>query len=232
MTADERHRVQSFLARFNRIDAQLRRKLGVSRQQGNFGSVVKRFTQEHPNLIDTDMLRTLAAIRNALVHETLGESDYCIVPTRSVIKQLDQLLEQLVAPLRVIPTFRTKVRTVSIGDGLIHVLGLIRQCDFSQFPVYDNSHFVGLLTENGITRWLATCGDGSAVANLDSIVVAQLLKREESDETCRVVAAAEEVQVVRAMFANQPLLEAVLITDSGHARSPLKGIITRWDMLR
>ena len=232
MTADERQRVQSFLARFNRIDAQLRRKVGLSRQDGGFGSVINKFARDYPNLVDADVLRTLAAIRNALVHETIGESDYCVVPTRSVIQQLDQLLDQLVAPSRVIPTFRTKVQTVRVEDGLPYVLRLIKRCDFSQFPVYDSSDFAGLLTENGITRWLATCADRRTVDNFDAIQVTQLLKREESTDTCRFVAATEEVRIVRAMFANQPLLEAVLITDSGYARSPLKGIITRWDMLR
>ena len=91
MTADERQRVQFFLARFNRIDAQLRRKVGLSRQDGGFASVIKKFARDYPNLVDADVLRTIAAIRNALVHETLGESDYCVVPTRSVIQQSDQL---------------------------------------------------------------------------------------------------------------------------------------------
>lgn len=232
MTAEEKRRVQSFLARFNRVDTQLRRRLGLSRRDGTFNAVVTRFTRTYPNVVDADVLYTLAAIRNALVHETLSESEYCVVPTHSVSQQLNELLDQLVAPVRVIPTFRQKVETVTPEDTLTNVLELIKRRDFSQFPVYKNYEFVGLLTENGITRWLAGCARGNSVPDLSNVRVVQLLRREESDETCAFVPAAEEVRSIRGMFANQTLLEAVLITDNGHSRPPLKGIITRWDMLR
>ena len=175
---------------------------------------------------------TLAAIRNALVHEALSESDYCVVPTHSVSQQLDQLLDQLVAPLRVIPTFRQKVETVTPEDALTTVLELIKYRDFSQFPVYKDYQFVGLLTENGITRWLAACTREKPIPDFSNVRVMQLLRREETNKTCAFVAATEEVRSVRGMFANQPLLEAVLITDNANSRPPLKGIITRWDMLR
>ncbi len=232
MTAEERQRIQSFLARFNRIDAQLRRKLGVLRRDGTFNAVVNKFVRSYPDVIDADVLYTVATIRNALVHEALSESDYCVVPTRSIIHQLDHLLDQLVAPLRVLPKFATKVATVTPEAALTDVLEVVKQRDFSQFPVYKNYEFFGLLTENGITRWLAACTGSKSVPNFRNVRVLQLLRREESNDTCAFVSGAEEVRAVRASFANQPLLEAVLITDSGHSRPPLKGIITRWDMLR
>jgi predicted transcriptional regulator len=231
MTTDERKRIQSFLYRFNRLDAQLRRKVGLLRRDGTFNFVVRNYVRANPNSIDVDLLYTLAGIRNALVHEALGEADYPVVPTHSIIKQFDQLLEELVAPLRVIPTFRTKVDTVTPEQVLTSVLQLIKRRDFSQFPVYNNYKFAGLLTENGITRWLAKAA-GRPVPDFDGVRVIRLLRDEESDETCAFVAAAEEVQTVRAMFANRALLEAVLITENGNSRPPLKGIITRWDMLR
>jgi predicted transcriptional regulator len=232
VTADERQRVQSFLARFNRIDAQLRRKLGLSRREGSFNAVIGRFVREQPNIVDADLLQTLAAIRNALVHESLSQSDFCVIPTRTIIQQLDTLLDQLVAPLRVIPIFRQKVETVTPEHTLLNVLQLIERRDYSQFPVYQKYQFVGLLTENGITRWLAAGTNRNSLPDFGAIRVSDLLKREESIDTCAFVAAAEEVRTVRAMFANQPLLEAVLVTDNGHSPLPLKGIITRWDMLR
>jgi predicted transcriptional regulator len=232
MTADERQRIHSFLARFNRIDVQLRRKVGLSRTDGGFNQVLNRLVQMHPNLVDADSLRTLAAIRNALVHETLGQSDFCVVPTRTAIQQLDSVIDELVAPLRVIPSFRRKVETITPEDTLHSVLQLIARRDYSQFPVWQHQRFLGLLTENGITRWLATDTSRKSISDFNAVKVGQLLAQEESAVTCAFVAAAEEVRTVRAMFANQPLLEAVLITDNGLLRPPLKGIITRWDMLR
>jgi hypothetical protein len=145
VTADEQQRIHSFLARFNRIDARLRRKLGLSRTDGGFNQVLNRLVQTHPNLVDADSLRTLAAIRNALVHETLGQSDFCVVPTRTAIQQLDSVIDKLVAPLRVIPSFRRKVETITPEDTLHSVLQLIARRDYSQFPVCQHQRFLGLL---------------------------------------------------------------------------------------
>jgi predicted transcriptional regulator len=214
VTADERQRVQFFLARFNRIDAELRRKLKLPRAK-TFKQVVDTFEQAHPGAVDTDLLRTLAAIRNALVHESLSQSDFCVIPTRTILQRLDHLHDQLVAPLRVIPTFRRTVETIAAHDTLLTVLQLIARRDYSQFPVYKTHRFIGLLTENGITRWLATGISRKSMSDLDIVTVSQLLTQEESGDTCAFIAAAEEVRTVRAMFANQPLLEAVLITDNG-----------------
>jgi len=62
---------------------------------------------------------------------------------------------RLSAPELVIPRFQRDVTRISHRDTLVHVLNLVRKNDFSQFPVYREGRFVGLITENGITRWMA-----------------------------------------------------------------------------
>src|SRR5689334_17450520 len=106
MTAEEKSRVTRFLNRFNRVEGQLRRKLGLARDAGGFTQVIKRFNEAFPLLVDTESLRTLAAVRNALVHESFSDSDFCVVPTQTLIRQLDEICDCLIAPLRVLPTFR------------------------------------------------------------------------------------------------------------------------------
>jgi len=117
----------------------------------------------------------------------------------------------------------------------VTVLKRIAARDYSQFPVYTGNKFEGLLTENGITRWFATrAAKDGALNKFRGVSVRHLLPQEECElqEACTFVSGSEEVRAVRNMFANQALLEAVLITDNGRSNMPLKGIATRWDMLR
>jgi len=57
--------------------------------------------------------------------------------------------------VQVIPIFQKKGEVLGLSDSLSTVLRVIEKRYYSQFPVYDGNNFKGLLTENGITRWLA-----------------------------------------------------------------------------
>src|ERR1051326_8220401 len=106
MTAEEHERIQHFLTRYNRIDRHLRLKLRVPRHKPSFTQVTEKFDREFPNTIDVGILRVVAAIRNALVHETLNRGDYCVIPSRTILRQLDDVSDRLFSPQRVLPTFR------------------------------------------------------------------------------------------------------------------------------
>jgi predicted transcriptional regulator len=60
---------------------------------------------------------------------------------------------------------------------------LIKKHDYSQFPIYDEDEFVGLLTENGITRWLAKhVTQVLSLVDFEEIPVSALLQEEEMRE--------------------------------------------------
>ena len=91
---------------------------------------------------------------------------------------------------------------------------------------------MGLLTENGITRWLAKHIERTlSLVDLDEAFVSELLREEEQRNNCPFIGPDVTVDSVRSMYLEQEMLEAVLITEnSQRSESPL-GIITRWDML-
>ena len=92
---------------------------------------------------------------------------------------------------------------------------------------------MGLLTENGITRWLAKhIQRALSLVELDEVFVAELLREEEQRNNCAFIGPDVAVDAARSMFREEETLEAVLITENGQrSESPL-GILTRWDMLR
>jgi len=98
--------------------------------------------------------------------------------------------------------------------------------------VYDDKQFHGLLTENGVTRWLAHHVVRTlSLVELDDIPVGKVLQNEEERKNHQFVSRDMRVDDVSALFAKQTLLEAVLITASGKQTEKLLGIATRWDIL-
>lgn len=112
------------------------------------------------------------------------------------------------------------------------MLKTINHRDYSQFPVYEDKRFLGMLTENGVTRWLARhVVTTLSLVELDEIFVLHVLQSEEARNNHQFVAADMRVDEVTALFARQTLLEAVLITATGKHTEDLLGIATRWDIL-
>jgi predicted transcriptional regulator len=137
-----------------------------------------------------------------------------------------------VNPARAIPTFQRKVEKVSVHDNLARVLRIVRERDYSQFPAYEAEKFCGLLTENGITRWLAHhVATELSLVELEDITVKLVLRIEEKRKNYHFIPRDTRVDDVKGLFASHELLEAVLITAGGKESEALLGIVTRWDII-
>jgi predicted transcriptional regulator len=224
--------IEQFEANYNATDHFLRKALG-SEKQVPFAHLVTEYARRHRGWRDADLLRTIAEIRNAIVHSKTEPYHYFAVPTPTIAKNLKLCREGLINPVRVIPTFQRKVERVSVDDSLTRVLRIIAKQDYSQFPVYEAERFIGLLTENGITRWFAQhVSTKLSLVELDDVSARQVLKGEEGRKNYHFVCRDTRVDEVSGLFASERLLEAVLITARGKESEELLGIVTRWDMLQ
>jgi predicted transcriptional regulator len=98
--------------------------------------------------------------------------------------------------------------------------------------VFEDNRFLGMLTENGVTRWLARHVVRTlSLVELDEIFVSNVLQSEEVRKNHQFVPGDMRVDELSALFAKQALLEAVLVTASGKQTEDLLGIATRWDIL-
>jgi CBS domain-containing protein len=135
-------------------------------------------------------------------------------------------------PPKVFPLHKKKVATVTLEDTLADVMAIVSRSDFSQFPVMDDKEVIGLLTENGITRWLARkiSVDISLVEFADA-QVRDLVGNEERRKNFIFVSRNIAIAEVREKFRREGLLEAALITESGKCGEKLLGMINRWDLI-
>ncbi len=224
--------IQQFEADFNVVERFLRVAVGGDKHL-KFVQLVQEYANRYTAWGDAELLRTIAKIRNVIVHDKTEPFRYIVIPTSSIAEELRKCRERLINPSRAIPTFERTVEIVSISDTLTRVLKIIDIRDYSQSPVYEGERFRGLLTENGVTRWLAGHVSRTlSLAELDVAPVGQVLKSEEERKNYQFVSRDTRVDDIRASFAAQTFLEAVLVTTSGEEAEKLLGIATRWDMLQ
>jgi predicted transcriptional regulator len=222
--------IEHFEADYNAIDHFLRRALG-NEKQTSFSHLVREFSRRHPGWRDGDLLSTVAEIRNAIVHGKTEAYRYVAVPAPAIIDQLRVCRDRLIHPARAIPTFQRKVQTVSVDDSLAAILKIVNQRQYSQFPVYGAQQFRGLLTENGIVRWLAQHVSATlSLVDLEDVRVRDVLRNEEKRKTYHFVPRDCRVDYLSGLFVTYELLEAVLITASGKESEALLGIATPWDV--
>lgn len=227
---DHLREIERFETLFNDVHGQLRKAIGDD--GAPFRSALTRYVGKHPYWAEeAEFLRQVGRLRNILVHERTRPNDYLAVPAPRVMEQLATIRDALVNPILVIPQFERQVETVSNDVMLVEVLATITERDYSQFPVYDGRRFRGLLTENGITRWLARRSrDKGWAVNLEGVRVREVIEDEETSENAIFVKASALVSDVRSEFVRRELLEAILVTESGGVEEPLLGIATRWDV--
>lgn len=231
--------IERFITAYNAIDNHLQNTLH-SGHTNSFRSSVDLYAKRHRGWKDADLLRLVAGLRNLLVHERVEPYEYPCVPIEKLVVRLEAARDRLLHPQRVIPRFERKVVTVKSGDSLAYVLRLIHDMKITHFPVYESadkkSHFAGVLTENGITRWLAEhIASEMSLVDLEQEPVAEVLAREEGyfakrrnyEFAPRDARAEDMVQ----RFHDNTYLESVLITATGDAHEKLLGIVTRWDVL-
>jgi predicted transcriptional regulator len=222
--------IESFEADYNAIDRFLRQAAGGGREL-SFAYLVKTFERKHRGWRDAEFLLAIADLRNALVHSKTEPYGYVAVPTPAIAADLRAVRGRLLDPARADPTFRRAIQVVSKGDSLAKILRSIARLDFSQFPVYDGGRLRGLLTENGITRWLAAhVTNELSIVELEDVHAEEILRNEEGRPNFCLVARDTRVDDVQGLFATQQLLEAVFVTQTGHPTEKLLGIATRWDM--
>jgi len=223
--------IEDFVADYNAVDRFLRDALGLD-DQISFVRVVTQYSQRNKQWRDAELLKTIAKVRNVVVHSKTKPFRYLAVPSLELAQNLKASLNRLTNPPLAIPTFERKVETISIRHSLAMVLKTIKHRDYSQFPVYEDAHFRGLLTENGITRWLAHhVATKISLVELEDVPVKEVLDSEERRTNYRFMARNTRVDDVVEQFSSGELLEAVLFTANGKPSEALLGIATRWDII-
>lgn len=227
-------RAEEFIATFHRIEDYLSREMGDG-QHFSFSNMVNRTAKYNP-IIERykEDLHQISQLRNAIVHER-REPDFIIAePHDSIVDLIHEIEQELLHPRQVIPMFRKIVTTFKVDDALLDVLKVVRDKDYSQFPVYDaDGSWKGLLTKKGVTSWLAAIVDGPQVS-LENVQVKHVLQHDSHVERYRFV--DKDTTIIEAHHYFNSIedgirFDALLITETGNQNEPMLGIIRPRDIL-
>ncbi|GAA0414159.1 MAG: CBS domain-containing protein [Bacillota bacterium] len=223
---------ERFLTAFNRIEKLLRALL-IHKKDVGFSKAVKILRNSNA-LVRTysDDLLEFAELRNAIVHNKIDMTHAIAEPHDTIVERIEEIEKELSEPKRVIPLFSRSVYCYQLTDPLNKLLTIIHEKQLSKFPVYQGEEFKGLLTQKGITNWLA--GRKNQDKLNGSCALEEVLPFENQDNTRFIhqgTTIYEAIEIFKEHTSKGERLEALLITKNGKPSSHLLGIITTWDIL-
>jgi predicted transcriptional regulator len=238
VATSEKRRIRRFVAHFNSIQDFLKRLVPVSDRNGRwseFAHLIDWYRKKHAGWSDDgNDLKAFAALRNVITHEEKEPDKHWFIPTAEAVARIQQIRKRLERPRTVIPEWKRTVVTVQLSDPVEKPLCISYDRDFSQLPVYDGPRFCGLLTENGITRWLSHAAvKRKTQVDLRGTLIGDMLFEDQSLPNLNYEFIGRDTHVSDQIqrFARNPGLEAALITSTGSQSEALLGIATRWDIL-
>lgn len=221
--------IEEFLTTFTRVHKAICRELHID-DRTDFADAARMYEGKRRSWRHTGDLLVLARLRNVLVHEQRRPKQYLAHPSEMTMEMLNRVLTAMESPKYIIPRFQRNVEIVGLDEPLSEVLPRVLEGNYSQFPVYDGNTFKGLLTENGIVRYLAEHRRSTdSIIDLADVPVRSLLKQDENRKNCAFAPRTERLDDMLDRFAQQPVLEAILITQNGKKEESLLGIATQWD---
>lgn len=223
-------RADTFLASFNRIDKWMKEELGNPRNMG-FSEMVRRLSKRNDLTISRWMedLLQMAQLRNAIVHEQIGEDFVIAEPNDWTIQRITDIERELLRPEKVLPRFKKKVTGFEITLPITEILKTIAQKKYSQFPLYQSGKFRGLITLRALGYWFAVESLKGEI-DLKGRTAEELLLQNEKTVNFRFVSQETTIQEAEGMFHDEATLEAILITKDGNPNGNLLGLIRPRDI--
>ncbi|MYL36533.1 CBS domain-containing protein [Halobacillus litoralis] len=227
--------VEEFEITFNQIHQHLKELNGFPKND-NFVELLQHSKLKHSVVrVHFDQLKQYAKLRNAIVHERISGDYYIATPHEDVVHHLKSIKKTLEQPPEAL-TFATRpVLFFKTDTNLLHIMEAFGQHGISQFPIYDETRcFSGLLTNDGIVRFLAQRADNGDIS---------LLHAEASDVlACEKHANVQFLSTTASVFDleerfetslnENKKLKAVILTETGQPDELPMGIVTTWDLIK
>ena len=223
-------RAAEFLGLFNEVEQHLRTALDRA-QHESFSGLAAAYVERNrlPRTVLRD-LRTFAELRNLLSHQPYYADQPIAEPAAGVVEHLRSVRDLLLRPATVLAALGPRqVTAVRAGDSIRSVLELVRTLSYSQFPVYDDDGWAGLITTNAIARWFARQLHDDQVSTGEETVAAVLGCSEEQDTAVhvrRTTTAGEAIDLLDRPLRTGARPAALVVTENGRpAETPLAVVV-------
>lgn len=230
---------RQFLKLFNTLHDEMQKALHD--HDATFWEACHRLAKNNYNVkkyeIELDMIRNL---RNILVHSTTNETYDIAEPSDLTLGIIEEITEKLMHPVR-ISTFlkqahHHKVTSFSQDDLLTNVLETVQKYRYSQFPIFRDTGLVGMITDNGITNWVAEQEDHGGF-RFENVKIKDVLDFDEKKDDFIVFYKEEALNEIVERLENRQTKNTasfVLISEKENKEiqkpNDIVGILTAWDI--
>jgi len=223
---------ERFEVAFNQIDDKL--KEIVNYYDRRFTVLVREGAKSH-KLIERykDDLEQYGKLRNAIVHDKTEIGYYIAEPHIEVVKHIEKLSKIFTSPNYALSIATRKVIFYDYEDRIVDVIEGIKQHKYSQYPIYKENQYVGLLTAGDVVKGLADHMVKSIV-DLADIKVKDVMSKlsvyplEFASKTINIF---EVEDIYKNYHKKNQDLELVIITENGKSDETPLGLITSWDLI-
>ena len=234
----QRERAERFEVAFNKIHNQLKKLANNDDKffrEDRFSTLVHTVKDRHPSIrMYKDDLLSYARLRNAIVHEKMRKNYFIADPHGEVVKNIEKIAQFLLEPPKATTIASKPVKAYETTDDLKTVLIDMGKCPFTQYPVYEDGKFSFLLTESGITSFLADQFVDNLIDFSNETVLS--IKPYECYHAVTFVSRSYDVFQIEDLFEKslqeKRKLEAVIVTENGRETEKPLGIITAWDLIK
>lgn len=214
-----------FLDTFENIEAYIRRINDYSREP------LSRLVNTTTNSVIRDQrqnLDVIMTIRNALVHN--GVDNYVEV-TQEVLDKAEEVYSALPIHKKASDYMSRNVVSFDIDESIERPLSTIRHTKMVRFPIYEDDKVVGILSDNGISHWLAENIENDIIS-IKSTTIRDVAVHDEYFYEVHYVSRDASYSQVFAMFEKALGLRMLLVSESGKSHQKVLGVITRGDILK
>lgn len=177
-----------FLKVFNDLEQTLQNKYDTTETIYDLLEREKDSLENNPVKMNWEILDIARRLRNILAHETKTNLPEIATPSQQVMDVLKKVTLAYQHP-RTIQQFlsgqnRRKILSFQVNESLKQLLRMIHQTHYSQFPIFDQKGYVGLVSNAGITSWLAAMSERDSLSFLqtESVKIWDILHYEEHEK--------------------------------------------------
>ena len=198
-------------------------------------SVLLKVGQTRHHLIDRfyNDLKQYSKLRNAIVHEKREPGLYIAQPNEEVVEHIEKIAAIFGKPMTGLSIATKEVKFFETTQSLLEVLEAIQKYGYSQYPIYEEKNYKGLLKTTHILSWMSdTLQDGKI--NIADRTVADLIpyiKEAPIEFVHKDINIFEIEEIFEEKHRSKIDLEAVIVNENGEENQWPIGLITPWDLI-
>ena len=221
-----------FEVAYNRIDMILKKR--VNYYDKRYTVLLRQGAKQH-RLISAyaDELEQYGRLRNAIVHEKRELGAYIAEPHADVVARIEKIADIFSKPNYALTIATKDVISFQSDDSITMVIQAINEHNYSQYPVYKNKAFIGLLKVGDIVKWMAEHTSSQQVVLIDVKVIDILM--DVQDHPIEFAPKESDIFEIEEIYEkahmNKTDLKGVIITENGNKDEKPLGLITAWDLI-